>query len=138
VVRREAGCRRYDTDAERALIALICADLRLYVGFRLPRVKLIAKERVGAKVTKRHDRAATPYERLIAPGALDEATAARLAYEYLALNPAKLRRRLTDNERRLTRLCAQKNPGGGHLRGAGRRSARACRSSRTRATSAAL
>jgi len=107
-VRRETGYGRYDTDAERELIAQIYADLRLYVNFFLPSVKLIAKERTGAKVRKRYDRPTTPYQRLIALGALDEATAARLETEYLALNPAELRRRLTDNEKKLMRLCGLK------------------------------
>jgi len=108
VVRRETGYGRYDTDAERALIAVIYADLRLYVNFFLPSVKLIAKKRQGAKVYKRYDRPTTPYARLKALGALDEKTAARLKAQYLSLNPAELRRRLTDNERKLIRLCAQK------------------------------
>jgi len=108
VVRRETGYGRYDTDAERALIALIYADLRLYVNFFLPSVKLIAKQRQGARVYKRYDKPTTPYQRLIALRALDEATAARLQELYLTLNPAELRRRLTDNERQLTRLCALK------------------------------
>jgi len=78
------------------------------VNFFLPSVKLIAKQRTGAKVSKRYDRAATPHERLLALGALDEASAARLEEEYLALNPAALRRRLTDNEKKLARMCSLK------------------------------
>ena len=53
VVRRETGYGRYDTDAERPLIAVIYADLRHYVNYFLPSVKLIAKQRQGAKVYKR-------------------------------------------------------------------------------------
>jgi hypothetical protein len=49
-----------------------------------------------------------PYARLLALGALDARTVARLEESYLALNPAELRRRLTDNERKLIRLCALK------------------------------
>jgi len=108
VVRREVGYGRYDTEAERELIAAIYADLRLYNNFFLPSVKLIAKERRGARVRKRYDTPATPCQRLLALKALDEATAARLAAEYLSLNPAELRRRLTDNEKKLTRMCALK------------------------------
>jgi len=108
VVRRETGYGRYDTEAERDLIAVIYADLRLYVNYFLPSVKLLAKKRVGAKVYKRYDRPTTPYQRLIALGVLDEKTAARLEAEYLALNPAELRRRLTDNEKKLIRMCALK------------------------------
>jgi len=108
VVRRETGYGRYDTDAERELIAVIYADLRLYVNYFLPSMKLRLKQRVGARVTKRYDTPATPYQRLLALKALDEATAARLAAECLSLNPAELRRRLTDNEKKLTRMCALK------------------------------
>ena len=108
VVRRETGYGRYDTQAERDLLAAIYADLRLYVNFFLPSVKLRTKERIGAKAHKRYDRPATPYQRLSALKALDEATAARMRVLYLQLNPAELRRRLTDNERKLMRLCALK------------------------------
>jgi len=108
VVRRETGYGRYDSDEERALIAAIYADLRLYVNFFLPSVKLLAKQRTGAKVYKRYDKALTPHERLLALEALDEATTARLQAQYLALNPAALRRRLTDNEKKLARMCSLK------------------------------
>jgi len=108
IIRREVGYGRYDTGAERELIAAIYRDLRLYVNYFLPSVKLLAKRRVGARVTKRYDTPATPYRRLLALGALDEKTAARLEAEYLALNPAELRRRLTDNEKKLMRMCALK------------------------------
>jgi hypothetical protein len=108
VIRREVGYGRYDTDEERALIAAIYADLRLYVNYFLPSVKLLAKERNGAKVVKRYDTAATPHQRLVALKALDEEQAARLEEEYLQLNPAALRRRLTDNEKKLARMCSLK------------------------------
>lgn len=108
VVRRETGYGRYDTEAERALIAAIYADLRLYNNFFLPSMKLIVKERRGAKIYKRYDDPATPYKRLLALEALDEETAARLKEQYLSLNPAELRRRLTDNERKLVKMCGLK------------------------------
>ncbi len=108
VVRRETGYGRYDSDAERELIAAIYADLRLYVNYFLPSVKLIAKQRRGAKVSKRYDRPTTPHRRLLTLGALDEETTARLEQQYLSLNPAELRRRLTDNEKKLMRMCALK------------------------------
>ena len=108
VIRREVGYGRYDTQAERDLVAAIYTDLRLYNNFFLPSVKLLAKQRTGAKVYKRYDKALTPHERLLALGALDDATAARLEAQYLSLNPAALRRRLTDNEKKLARMCSLK------------------------------
>jgi hypothetical protein len=78
------------------------------VNFFLPSVELLVKQRSGAKVHKRYDGALTPHQRLLALKALDEATAARLDAEYLALNPAALRWRLTESEKmelELTRFC---------------------------------
>jgi hypothetical protein len=108
VVRRETGYGRYDTGEERALIACIYADLRLYVNYFLPSMKLRTKERTGALVRKRYHKALTPHQRLLALGVLDEATTERLETEYLTLNPAALRRRLTDNEKKLARMCSLK------------------------------
>ena len=108
VVRRETGYGRYDTEAERQLLGVIYADLRLYVNFFLPCVKLIAKERRGAKVRKRYDAPATPYRRLLGLKVLSEEKQAELRALYLQLNPAALRRRLTDNERKLMRVCGHK------------------------------
>ena len=65
----------------------------------------------GFKVSdrrKRYDEPATPYRRLLELAALTPETAARLKEQYLALNPAALRRRLTDNEKRLARMCSLK------------------------------
>ena len=108
VIRRETGYGRYDSEEERALIAEIYADLRLYVNFFLPSMKLLAKQRTGAKVYKRYDRPTTPYARLIALRTLDEAAQERLEQQYLSLNPAELRRRLTNNEKKLARMCSLK------------------------------
>jgi hypothetical protein len=108
VIRRETGYGRYDSEAERELIRQIYADLRLYTNFFLPSVKLVTKERCGATVRKRYDTPATPYQRLLALGALSEKQQEELEALCLSLNPADLRRRLTGNERKLARLCSLK------------------------------
>jgi hypothetical protein len=69
VVRRAVGYHRYDTEVELALLNQIYALLRLQTNFFTPSQKLVEKHRVGAKVTKRYDTAATPYQRVLAdPG----------------------------------------------------------------------
>ena len=66
VVRRLIGYDRYEgLGAWRALIQLY-EILRLYVNFFQPSMKLIDKQRDGARVKKRYDRAQTPYQRVIA------------------------------------------------------------------------
>ena len=60
VVRRLIGYDRYEgLGAWRALIQLY-EILRLYVNFFQPSMKLIEKQRDGARVKKRYDRAQTP------------------------------------------------------------------------------
>jgi len=45
----------------------------LSTNFFQPTCKLVAKERVGAKVHKKYDTAQTPYQRLLKTGVLDQA-----------------------------------------------------------------
>ena len=66
VVRRAVGYQRYDTELQLRLLNELYAVLRLYSNFFQPTMKLISKERVGSKVTKRYDRAQTPCQRVLA------------------------------------------------------------------------
>ena len=92
-VRRLLGCGRL---AEPALCAAIN---RLYMQFWeplhnyfCPSAKLCRKERQGAKVRRRHDRPATPCDRLLASEHLDAAAKQRLRARRAALNPFALAR----------------------------------------------
>jgi hypothetical protein len=67
VVRQSVGYARYDTPAELECLNELYAHLRLYVNFFQPQMKLVAKTRAGAKVSKRFDLARTPYRRVLAP-----------------------------------------------------------------------
>lgn len=42
--------------------------MRLYINFFQPSLKLLSKERSGARVTKKYSPAKTPYQRLISSG----------------------------------------------------------------------
>ena len=81
------------TQTRAALEALQAVHelLRLYVNFFQPVRKLLSKERHGARVVKRYDRAQTPYRRLLASGILTPERSAALAAEYHRLNPRQLR-----------------------------------------------
>jgi len=90
VVRQFVGYDRYiGTAALRRLEALYQA-LRLYVNFFQPVQKLVAKERVGAKVRKRYDIARTPYQRVLECEQVSAESKRRLREQYLRLNPAAL------------------------------------------------
>jgi hypothetical protein len=85
------------------------ARLRLITNFFIPRAKLIAKNRSGAKVTKRYDTAATPYLRILARPDTDQQVKDRLVEQYHDLNPAALRREInTLNDQLLTIVRAKR------------------------------
>jgi hypothetical protein len=79
-VRKLVGYWRYDTPAAvAALNDLYRHELRVFHNLFLPSVKLLAKERVGARVRRRYDRARTPLERVgECPGADRRAVTALL------------------------------------------------------------
>jgi len=56
----------------------------------------VTKERHGARVTRRYDRAQTPYQRVLAlsDALVSPAQKSALQAQYEALNPAELRRTL--------------------------------------------
>jgi len=68
VVRRAVGYARYDTEAEREVLVELYGYLSDYVNFFQAQMRLVAKTRTGARVSKRYDTAATPHDRLPAPG----------------------------------------------------------------------
>jgi hypothetical protein len=100
IVRRLIGYDRFEgIDAYNALSELY-ATLRLYVNFFQPSLKLISKKRDGAKVTKKYDKAKTPYQRLLASTHISDEAKARLKNQYEQLDPVLLLKeleRLQDN-----------------------------------------
>jgi transposase InsO family protein len=91
VLRRFIGYDRYCTRPAFRALKAVHELLQPYVNFFQPVRKLIAKERHGARVRKRYDRAQTPYRRLLASGILTPAHRDALAAEYARLNPLQLR-----------------------------------------------
>jgi hypothetical protein len=101
VVRRTVGYDRWESDEEYELLQSIYRDLRLYINFFQPILKLTGKERTGNKVLRRYDRARTPYQRTM------ERTDTLLAYKahlmnlYFQLNPVTLRLSIDEKVARL-------------------------------------
>ena len=90
VVRRLVGYGRLQGREATAALARLYAVTRLYVNFFQPSFKLISKIREGSHVTKRYSTPATPCERLLASGCLDEARAASLRQLCSTLDPVAL------------------------------------------------
>lgn len=104
VVRHTVGYDRWETEQELALLESIYDDLRLYINFFQPSLKLIAKERLGNKTIKRYDPAKTPYQRVLERPDISLEAKARLAHLYLQLNPAELRRRIDQKIAKLWKI----------------------------------
>lgn len=104
VVRHTVGYDRWETETERAILATIYTDLRLYVNFFQPMLKLTGKLRVDGKTLKQYDQAATPYRRVLASDQVSLAVKVSLTNLYVHLNPVALRRRIDDNLARLWKI----------------------------------
>lgn len=104
IVRRSIGYNRYESDQALDLLEAVYADLRLYVNFFQPVLKLVHKQRQGSKVYKRYDEAKTPHQRAMNSPDVSTKDKMRLQHLYLQLNPAALRRQIDANLKRLWRL----------------------------------
>jgi hypothetical protein len=103
-VRKLMGYLRYDTDAAVAAMNAVYADVRLLQNLFLPSVKLLRKERVGARVRRRYDAPQTPFARLQACPAADPQKLAALTELRRTLDPFALAQRVDVGLDRVYRL----------------------------------
>jgi hypothetical protein len=102
-VRRHVGYERYNTKEAYEILLKLYPLLSLQMNFFRPVRKLASKQRQGAKLTKRYDAPSTPFQRLLAAGALDAAAKPRIEQLLLKLNPAELQRKIENLLQRLYR-----------------------------------
>lgn len=90
-VRKIFGWKRIDTHAAvEAMNELYRNELRLFLNYFQPSVKLIERTRVGSRVRRKYDKPKTPFERLIELGVLTEAQIATMQAERDQLDPFTL------------------------------------------------
>jgi len=92
VVRQMSGDDRYEEADAVAQLDHIYRLLHLYVNGYLPVMKLVGKERDGARVRKQDDTPRTPYRRASAAGVLDAEASAPFAALREHTGPLTLRR----------------------------------------------
>ena len=112
VVRRLLGYDRYETEAELALLQRVYQGLRLWTNHWQPVLKLIGKERDGAKVRKRYDTALTPYRRVLASASLSPPAQDRLEQEHAAWGPTAVWQEVEAARTALWRLPSRRAPAG--------------------------
>mgnify|MGYP005819167867 CR=1 FL=1 len=94
VVRHTIGYDRLETSDELALLRSIYADLRLYINFFQPVLKLTAKDRIDGQTIRTYDQAQTPFRRVLALESIPVEVKARLMAQYMQLNPVTLRNQI--------------------------------------------
>ena len=103
VARRAVGYARYEGASDLKCLNELYRQLRQYTNFFQPVMKLVRKERHGAKVKKTYDAPKTPYRRLLALPGIAKAQRRQLDAQYAQLNPAQLERDITRLQQRLIR-----------------------------------
>jgi len=96
VVRHTVGYDRLETPEELSLLRSIYIDLRLYINFFQPVLKLVGKQRVDGKLIRTYDKAITPFRRVLALETISLEAKARLTNQFVQLNPVALRNSIDD------------------------------------------
>ena len=94
IVRTVVGYHRYDTEAELLLLNRIWVLQSKLTNYFYPQQKLVSKTRVGAKVSKKYDRATTPHRRAEAHETVNAQDKVILAEAYTSINPAAVQRQI--------------------------------------------
>lgn len=94
VVRQNVGYNRYEGEEARRILSALYRELRLMVNFVQPSLKLLSKERVGARIRKKYDTAKTPCQRALEHPCVPQGVKAALIQQRSALNPARVAREI--------------------------------------------
>ena len=105
VVRHTVGYDRLETEEQFDLLASVYSDLRLYINFFQPVLKLVFKGRVDHKFIKTYDQACTPYQRIMSRADIPLETKARFTALYVKLNPVTLRNSIDQKMTKLWKLA---------------------------------
>ena len=117
LVRRSVGYLRYDTPEELSFLQAIYQRQTLLSNYFYPWMKLVAKSRRGARVYRRYDIPRTPCQRLLERQDVPSTTKESLRATFDRLNPAALKRELTELQQRLYQMASAKPTPVFHTRG---------------------
>jgi len=109
-VRELVGYLRFDTEKELSVLNQIWALDMIYTNYLLAQQKIVFKQRNGSKVTKRYDRATTPFARATARASVDGADRKAMQEVMAAIRPGELYRKIQDLTTQLERMALSKAP----------------------------
>jgi hypothetical protein len=107
-VRRLVDYLRFDTPAELKVLNEIWALDQRFTNLLCAQQQLISRERVGAKLIKRHDTAQTPHQRALTAGVLTPAKRSALTRTLNQIRPGDLQRQIDTLTTRLERTALTK------------------------------
>ncbi len=110
LVRAYVGYERLDSGAKCALLNALYGKLWLYYNLFQPVMHMVGKEVVDGKLRRRHDRARTPYQRLLSTGILSNGDKERLSSLYAQTNPLRLRASIYETLENLWETHTQQEP----------------------------
>ena len=108
VVRTVVGYHRYDTATDLLLLNEIWQLQSKLTNYFYPQQKLVSKVRKGAKVSKKHDEATTPFHRAIDHPTMPVERIVALTRTYSLINPAATRRQIQALTAQLLTLSTSK------------------------------
>jgi hypothetical protein len=109
-VRELVGYLRFDTEAELSVLNQIWELDRTFTNYLLAQQKIVFKQRHGSKVTKRYDRAITPFERATARASVTGADRSTMQVAMKAVRPGDLYRQIQGLTTQLERMALSKAP----------------------------
>jgi len=104
VIRRIIGYDRYEGQKAWVTLCKLYRELRLYVNFFQPSLKLLEKHRAGAHVTRRYEPARTPYQRVLT-STVDSAVKCKLKNQYQTLDAVGLLSKINCLQKDLQKLA---------------------------------
>jgi len=110
IIRRVIGRDRYTSKHAYETLNRTYYLLRLYINFFQPVMKLISKERHGARVHRTYDKAQTPFQRVLNFGAATPDKKSEMLSTYAHLNPVHLLKQINANVEQLWKL-RDRHPG---------------------------
>lgn len=94
-VRKILGYDRFDTNEHLKMINdLYDNELRLYINFFQPSMKMIKKTRIGSKYKRKYEGAKTPFQRILESPEVSKQKKKELQVVYDSLDPIKLKKKI--------------------------------------------
>jgi len=112
VVRTVVGYYRYDTASELLLLNEIWQLQSKLTNYFHPQQKLISKVRTGAKVSRKHDKATTPFHRAVDHPSTAVEHIVAMTRAYSLINPAATQRQIQALSTQLFTMATSKAPDG--------------------------